>query len=188
MTKTELAEITDGLEKVLQEWNNNEIKFVESDEDVHTVNERRLTEIIGPVGGKLHTGRSRNDQVITDMKLWMKRAIVEVCKDYVQLLQAIINCAEKTIDILFPGYTHLQRAQPVRFSHWILIYGYYLQSGLERLQDLYKRIDSMPLGSGAIAGNPFNVDRVFMSKILNFRKVTPNSMYAVSDRDFVGMT
>lgn len=186
LTKDETKLIHDGLDNILDEWNNDTIKFLPSDEDVHTVNERRLTEIIGSVGGKLHTGRSRNDQVVTDMKLWMKKSIVDIIKCLVMIIRTITKVSENNIEIICPGYTHLQRAQPIRISHWLLSYGFSLDSDLMKFHDLLRTIDFLPLGSGAIAGNPFGIDRLYLAKLLKFEHITPNSVYGVSDRDFVG--
>lgn len=186
LTTAELKLIHDGLDQVLNEWKNESIKYLPSDEDVHTVNERRLTEIIGAVGGKLHTGRSRNDQVVTDMKLWMKNAIKNIIKQNVLLLETIINVSKKNMHVICPGYTHLQQAQPIRFSHWLLSYGFSFEADLMRFHDLLRKVDVLPLGSGAIAGNPFNIDREYLAKLLKFEHITPNSIYGVSDRDFVG--
>ncbi|XP_055710154.1 argininosuccinate lyase [Phlebotomus papatasi] len=184
-TKSELDKTLKGLQQVLEEWQCGKIVFRESDEDVHTVNERRLTELIGDIGGKLHTGRSRNDQVVTDMRLWLKKAIAELNCLFLHLLGTIVRQSKDKINVLMPGYTHLQRAQTVRFSHWLLSYGFMLQNDYLRFQDLLKRVDCLPLGSGAIAGNPLGVDRHDLAKILSFASVIPNSMTAVGDRDFI---
>lgn len=184
-TKSELDKTLKGLQQVLEEWQCGEIVFRESDEDVHTVNERRLTELIGDIGGKLHTGRSRNDQVVTDMRLWLKKAIAELNCLFLHLLGTIVRQSRDKISVLMPGYTHLQRAQTVRFSHWLLSYGFMLQNDYLRFQDLLKRVDCLPLGSGAIAGNPLGVDRHDIAKNLSFASVIPNSMTAVGDRDFI---
>lgn len=186
LTQAELVKILDGLNQIKTEWIENKITFLESDEDVHTVNERRLTELIGDIGGKLHTGRSRNDQVATDMRLWMKSAVKGLIQSLVDSIKIVSKKASDNIDVIMPGYTHLQRAQPVRFSHWILSHAFALQSDIGRFEDLLKRVDVLPLGSGAISGNPFNIDRNLLAKLLGFSEVTSNSMLAVSDRDFVG--
>jgi argininosuccinate lyase len=126
LTSVEVKQIYDGLEKVREEWVNETIKLQESDEDVHSVNERRLIELIGAVGGKLHTGRSRNDQVIVDMKLWLKKSVECLVVSLQFLIQVMVKSSEENIEVLFPGYTHLQRAQPVRFSHWLLSHAFAL--------------------------------------------------------------
>ncbi|KAF4316411.1 hypothetical protein BBO99_00008504 [Phytophthora kernoviae] len=160
LTTAEADEIVAGLDKVGDEWAAGSFVPKEGDEDIHTANERRLTELIGAVGGKLHTGRSRNDQVATDL-------------------------AENNIDLLMPGFTHLQPAQPLRFSHWVLSHGAALLRDADRLTDLTKRVDYMPLGNGALAGNSFGLDREALAKSLGFANVTPNSLDGVCDRDFV---
>ncbi|XP_067038735.1 argininosuccinate lyase-like [Acropora muricata] len=181
----EMKEILSGLEKVKEEWSKGEFAIHPSDEDVHTANERRLKEIIGSVGGKLHTGRSRNDQAQVDARLWLKNEIKTLHSLLVDLIKAFITRAKVEIDVLMPGYTHMQRAQPIRWSHWLLSYSWALKRDADRLDELRKRVDVNPLGSGAIAGNPFNVDRQFLAKELNFSSVTANSMDAVGDRDYI---
>lgn len=187
ITALESKKIVEGLETVRVEWQDNTIQFLLSDEDVHTVNERRLTELIGrEVGGKLHMGRSRNDQVATDMRLWMKRAIDDILKEFKALIvEVICPKAEQWIDVLVPGYTHLQRAQVIRISHWLLSYAFYFESDFRRFVNLLERVDVLPLGSGAIAGNPFPIDRKELAEELGFKCVTRNSMLGVGDRDFV---
>ena len=187
LTKEENEAIRNGMEQVHEEWKSGtfEIKH-EVDEDIHTANERRLTEIIGAgVAGKLHTGRSRNDQVATDVRLWLKHTVEEMEGKLKSLIEVASNRAEAEIDVLMPGYTHLQPAQPIRWSHWILSHAWSWQRDLSRIQDLYKRVDVMPLGSGALAGHPFGLDRVALAKDLGFSSVSPNSLDAVSDRDFI---
>ncbi|KAF7363341.1 Argininosuccinate lyase [Mycena sanguinolenta] len=175
LTKEEEAKITAGLIAVGKEWQDGVVK--EDDEDIHTANERRLSELIGPLGGKLHTGRSRNDQVATDMRLWL----LEEVKDLEQSVKGLLQ--EK--DILLPGYTHLQRGQPIRWSHLLLSHATSFRYDLERLQQLVPRISILPLGSGALAGNPFAVDREFLAKELGFASIAENSMWGVGDRDFI---
>lgn len=185
VTSEECEKICSGLKEIHKEWENETFEIKPADEDIHSANERRLKEIIGPVGGKLHTGRSRNDQVATDMRLWLKKAIHNI-KDFLkQFISVIVNRAKLEIDVLMPGYTHLQRAQPIRWSHWLLSFGWMLQRDLERLMEVEKRVNKLPLGSGAIAGHPFNVDREFLAKELGFAEITGNSSDSVSDRDFI---
>lgn len=186
LTKEELEKIKKAFKVILEEWESDKLEFKENDEDVHTVNERRLIELIGDVGRKIHTGRSRNEQTVIDVKLWMKNAIKNLLGKICYLMSVITKTAKKNLEVLMPGYTHLQRAQPVRFSHWILSYGFFLKQDCERLEEFLKRIDYCPLGSGAISGNPFNIDREKLAKLLGFERCTPNSMLAVSDRDFIG--
>src|SRR5690606_15218966 len=138
------------------------------DEDIHTANERRLTERIGPVAGKLHTGRSRNDQIATDMRLWL-RAQVDLLRGHLrQLIGVCVARAADEIDLIMPGYTHLQPAQPVRWSHWLLSHAWAWQRDATRLDDLLTRLNRMPLGSGALAGNPFPLDREALAADLGF--------------------
>ncbi|XP_071093772.1 argininosuccinate lyase-like [Haliotis cracherodii] len=185
VTAAERDSILGGLEKVKEEWQKDEFELKPGDEDIHTANERRLKELIGAAGGKLHTGRSRNDQVATDMRLWMRDAQLQLRTYLTDFISVILNRAKSEIDILLPGYTHLQRAQPIRWSHWLLSYGWMLQRDLKRLDQLRERTAVLPLGSGALAGNPFDVDRDFLAKELGLGDVTGNSLDAVSDRDFV---
>ncbi|XP_026481336.1 argininosuccinate lyase, partial [Ctenocephalides felis] len=187
ITQEEETILKKGLNLTLQEWENGKISFLKSDEDVHTVNERRVKELIGSeIGGKLHTGRSRNDQVVTDMKLWMLENISELQKTIAVFVQALQKKSTECIDVLMPGYTHLQRGQPVRFSHWLLSHAWPLVSDHQRLRDLRKRVAMCPLGSGALAGNPLKVDRKALAEDLGFDSgPTMNSMHTVSDRDFV---
>lgn len=185
VTNEEMTEILHGLQKVKDEWSSGGFVLQPSDEDIHTANERRLKEIVGSVGGKLHTGRSRNDQAQVDARLWLKNEIKTLHSLFLELIKAFITRAKVEIDILMPGYTHMQRAQPIRWSHWLLSYTWALKRDAERLDELLKRVDANPLGSGAIAGNPFGIDRQFLAKELDFSAVTGNSMDAVGDRDYI---
>ncbi|KAK2076051.1 glutamate N-acetyltransferase [Prototheca wickerhamii] len=189
LTEEESATIVDGLSSVASEWEAGSFEVKQGDEDIHTANERRLSELIGPLGGKLHTGRSRNDQVATDTRLWLAGAIGRVRADLQALIAAAAERAEAELDVLMPGYTHLQPAQTVRWSHWLLCHAASWQRDDMRLADLLPRVATLPLGSGALAGNPFGVDRRFLARELGFfGGVCPNSMDAVSDRDFVAET
>lgn len=185
ITQAEADMIVGGLEKVQKEWANGTFEIKAGDEDIHTANERRLTEIIGPTGGKLHTGRSRNDQVATDTRLWTVEAERDILQDLKTLLLAGAEYAKEHVDILMAGYTHLQPAQPIRFSHWLLSHLAPLMRDAQRLQEMIPRANQCPLGSGALAGNAFGVDREFLASELGFDGVTPNSLDAVCDRDFV---
>ncbi|XP_012272526.1 argininosuccinate lyase [Orussus abietinus] len=185
LTEDEARRIKDGLIKVKKEWDSEKFIEVPSDEDIHTANERRLTEIIGNTARKLHTGRSRNDQVATDTRLWLRKGIDNISKLMKDVIQVLLTQAEKDIDVLMPGYTHLQRAQPIRWSHWILSHTWAMKSDLERLLEIRKRVNSMPLGCGALAGNPFPIDRTEMAIELGFESIVRNSMVAVGDRDFI---
>ncbi|KAJ7940746.1 putative argininosuccinate lyase [Mycena leptocephala] len=185
LTKEEESKITNGLTIVGKEWQDGVFQAQPDDEDIHTANERRLSELIGPLGGKLHTGRSRNDQVATDMRLWLLEEVQDIEQSVKGLLQVIVDRADKEKEILLPGYTHLQRGQPIRWSHLLLSHATSFRYDLERLQQLIPRISVLPLGSGALAGNPFAVDREFLARELGFASVAENSMWGVGDRDFI---
>ncbi|MEK6754033.1 MAG: argininosuccinate lyase [Chloroflexota bacterium] len=180
----EHASISLGLDTVKREFASGEFIFVPSDEDIHTAVERRLTELVGAVAGKLHTGRSRNDQVATDFRLWMLQTIPQLDSAIRILQSALIEQAEKANETLMPGYTHLQRAQPILLAHWWLSHFHPLQRDRERLTDLIKRVSILPLGSGALSGTPVPVDRAALAESLGFAVASPNSLDAVSDRDF----
>jgi argininosuccinate lyase len=156
-----------------------------ADEDIHSFVERKLTERIGPLAGKLHTGRSRNDQVATDVRLWLRDRVAELDAALASLIRAACDRAEAEIDVLMPGYTHVQPAQPIRWSHWLLSRAWAWQRDRERLADLLKRINISPLGAGALAGCPFAVDRTALAAELGFAEASPNSLDAVADRDFI---
>ncbi|XP_076286919.1 argininosuccinate lyase isoform X6 [Lasioglossum baleicum] len=156
-----------------------------SEEELRTIIEGLEKELIGSVAEKLHTGRSRNDQTITDTKLWLRKSIDELTNKMTTFVEVLIARAKEDMEILMPGYTHMQRAQPVRWSQWLLSYAWYAKADIERLQEIRKRSNVLPLGSGAIAGNPFQIDRCFLARELNFCEITRNSMHAVGDRDFV---
>lgn len=185
ITEDEVTILVEGLAKVRQEWAEGRFEIKPGDEDIHTANERRLTEIVGPTGGKLHTGRSRNDQVATDTRLWTVEAERDILKDMATLLTAGASYARDHIDVLMAGYTHLQPAQPIRFSHWICSHLAPLMRDAQRLKDIIPRANQCPLGSGALAGNAFGVDRQFLADELGFDGVTSNSLDSVCDRDFV---
>ncbi|KAF5907004.1 argininosuccinate lyase, partial [Clarias magur] len=185
VTQEEMVQIQDGLDQVLGEWSSGKFQIKPGDEDIHTANERRLKELIGEAAGKLHTGRSRNDQVVTDMRLWLRDAITTLKGNTIQLITTMVERAAIEINILFPGYTHMQRAQPIRWSHWILSHAVALSRDVEQLEELKERVNVLPLGSGAIAGNPFNIDRELLQKELKFKGISINSMDATGQRDFV---
>jgi argininosuccinate lyase len=155
------------------------------DEDIHTLVERMLYEEVGGVAGKLHTGRSRNDQVATDVRLWAMRACARIDRELWGLQQALLERADATIDLLMPSYTHLRRAQPVRVAHWLLAHFWGLQRDRERLAAAVDRVAVLPLGSGAISGCGFPVDRTLLKELLGFRSISHNSMDAVGDRDWM---
>ncbi len=185
LTAAEVDEIVAGLDQVAQEWEKETFVIQDGDEDIHTANERRLTELIGPVAGKLHTGRSRNDQVATDVRLWLRQEIDELRSHLHELMRVTVDRAAAEIDILMPGYTHLQPAQPIRWSHWLLNHAWAWQRDAQRLDELAVRVNVMPLGSGALAGNAFALDRAALAADLGFAAITQNSMDGVSDRDFI---
>jgi argininosuccinate lyase len=155
------------------------------DEDIHTLVERLLYDEVGAVAGKLHTGRSRNDQVATDARLWALRAAASLDAELVGLGEALLDQAEAHVDVLMPAYTHLRRAQPVRVAHWLLAHFWALDRDRQRLCGALERVAVLPLGSGAIAGSGFPVDRTLLKELLAFRSVSDNSLDAVSDRDWV---
>jgi len=185
ITTDEEASLINGLGQVREEWYNGTFVLKPGDEDIHTANERRLTELIGPVGGKLHTGRSRNDQVATDTRLWTVEAERQILTELALLLHTGAEFAREHVDVLMAGYTHLQPAQPIRFSHWMMSHVVAFMRDAERLTELIPRANKCPLGCGALAGNAFGVDREFLARELGFDGVTPNSLDGVSDRDFV---
>ncbi len=185
LTADERDALLAGLEQVAGEWRSGQFQFALGDEDIHTAVERRLGELIGPVAGKLHTGRSRNDQAATDLRWWLRSRVDELDGLLVDLLRVAVQRADAEIDVLMPGYTHLQPAQPVRWSHWLLSHAWAWQRDRERLADLRKRLNRSPLGAGALAGNPFAVDRHALAADLGFDSPIPNSIDAVRDRDYV---
>ncbi len=156
-----------------------------ADEDIHSLVERMLYAEVGDVAGKLHTGRSRNDQVVTDTRLWAMRAGTRVLEELKALQAALLLQAEANVDTLMPAYTHLRRAQPVRVAHWLLSYFWALDRDRQRLIAALERVAVLPLGSGAIAGSGFNIDRTLLKELLGFRAVSANSLDAVGDRDWV---
>jgi len=176
--------IVSGLQRIADEFAQGAFAFDEADEDIHTAVERRLKELVGAAGGKLHTGRSRNDQVATDFRLWLLDHLPALRAAIRDLQNALLERAEADFGLLMPGYTHLQRAQPILLSHWWLSHFWALQRDLERLQDLTERVAVLPLGCGALAGTPFNIDRDALAAALGFLSPSPNSLDAVSDRDF----
>lgn len=187
LTLHELNELLRGLDVIEDEWRKGTFQIVPGiDEDIHTANERRLGELIGGnIAGKLHTGRSRNDQVATDMRIWLRDVISELDSALVDFLRVSVSRARAEIDVLMPGYTHLQRAQPIRWSHWIMAHSAWFSTDLVRLRELRPRVNQCPLGCGALAGNAFAVDREFLAKELGFDSVISNSLFGVADRDFI---
>ncbi|KAJ9584127.1 hypothetical protein L9F63_021536, partial [Diploptera punctata] len=185
LTETEEEAIHEGLNQLNHEWEKEEFVILPSDEDIHTAHERRLKELITIRRRSIAHGRSRNDQVATDMRLWLRYRINKLNHLIHDLLQVMIERAKAEIGILMPGYTHLQRAQPIQWSHWLLSHAWSFKVDCDRLMQLYERVNVMPLGSGALAGNPFNINRSLLAKDLGFLKCSYNSMHAVGSRDFV---
>jgi argininosuccinate lyase len=184
LSDKEYSSISLGLAAIKEEFSSGRFSFLPSDEDIHTAVERRLYELIGEAAGKLHTGRSRNDQVATDFRLWMLQEIPTLDAALQDLQSYLVEQAELAGETLMPGYTHLQRAQPILLAHWWLSHYWPLQRDHERLQGLTKRVSILPLGSGALAGVPFDIDRIALAESLGFAEVSQNSLDAVSDRDF----
>src|SRR5580700_6334950 len=184
LTAEELQQIESGLKAIEQEIDEGRFSFRIDLEDVHMNIESALTSRIGSAGAKLHTARSRNDQVALDLRLYLRHETDEVCRRIRTLQRALVGLAGKYQKTILPGYTHLQRAQPVLFAHHLLAYVEMLERDRERLADGRRRINRMPLGSGAIAGSTIQLDREYVAKLLGFPNVTRNSMDAVSDRDF----
>ncbi|MFD2264758.1 argininosuccinate lyase [Lacibacterium aquatile] len=178
------AAIQAGLDSVLQEIEEGRFEFKVAHEDIHMNVEARLSEIIGPAAGRLHTGRSRNDQVAVDLKLWLRDAIDQLIGDVKALQSILIRRAEEHADTVMPGFTHLQPAQPVTFGHHLLAYVEMLGRDRSRLADCRARLNESPLGAAALAGTPYPLDRHFSAKLLGFDKPTENSLDSVSDRDF----
>jgi len=181
----EAKEIERGLWQVLDEVDTGSFGLTIADEDVHTGVERRLYELIGPVTGKLHTARSRNDQVGTDLRLWTKRALVEIAGKLEDFANALLEVARAHSDVVMPGYTHLQRAQPVLLAHHLHAYVEMTLRDLDRVMDAYRRADVLVLGSAALAGTTYPIDRERVAADLGFTRISANSLDAVSDRDYV---
>jgi len=184
-TPGETRAIVRGLETVKRELDRGLFKFLPQDEDIHMAIERRLTELIGPLGGKLHTGRSRNDQVALDVRLYLRDELNGLVAQLTECQAVLVAKAKANRTVAMPGYTHLQRAQPVLFAHHLLAYVDMLERDKSRLADALRRVNVMPLGSGALAGTNYPVDRRFTATLLGFPAVTTNSLDAVSDRDFM---
>ncbi|MFZ4814552.1 MAG: argininosuccinate lyase [Phototrophicaceae bacterium] len=185
ITPLEAEKIVDGLYRVQSEIASGNFEFQPSDEDIHTAVERRLIEIIGELGGKLHTGRSRNDQVATDFRLWAMEAVDEIITLIYGLQTALVNQADEHAATLMTGFTHLQPAQPITAGHWLMSYFWMIGRDVERLVDAKRRASVLPLGAGALSGNPFAIDRHDLAQQLGFDAISLNSLDAVSDRDFV---
>ena len=184
LKSTELKQILEGLDKVKDEIVNDQFSWSVELEDVHMNIESRLTEICGDSGKKLHTGRSRNDQVATDIRLYLRDQVRLITKELERLLNALLDLAEQEKETIMPGFTHLQAAQPISFGHHLLAYFEMLKRDRERLQESFKRINTMPLGSAALAGTSYPINRERTAELLGFERISLNSIDAVSDRDF----
>ncbi len=185
LSRRETATIIRGLQLVLHELERERFKFLPEDEDIHMAIERRLTELIGSLGGKLHTGRSRNDQVALDVRLYLRDRLAALISRLEEFQRVLVQQGKAHRDVPMPGYTHLQRAQPVLFAHHLLAYVEMFERDKGRLRDGRTRLNVMPLGSGALAGTNYPVDRQYAASLLGFPSVTQNSLDAVSDRDFM---
>jgi len=185
LTADEARQLEAGLERVRAGLHSGEFHLDPSSEDIHTEIERLLGEQVGPLAGKLHTARSRNDQVALDLRLFLRDEIDQLQERFAALQRLLVDLAERHLDTVMPGYTHLQRAQPVLLAHHLMAYFFMFQRDRERLSDCRKRADLCPLGAAALAGTSFPVDPVFVARQLGFSGLCPNSMDAVSDRDFV---
>jgi argininosuccinate lyase len=185
LTEDELADLERGLNDVRIEIEQNRFEIRPDDEDIHMAIERRLTEIVGPVGGKLHTARSRNDQVATDVALFVRAHAERDRRGVLELMQTIVGVAEQHLDWPMPGYTHLQRAQPVYLSHHLLAYFWKFRRDALRFEFVIEAANELPLGAGALAGVNFDTDRGFVAEQLGFEAVSQNSVDAVSNRDYV---
>ncbi len=183
--KAEADKIVNGLKAIEKEIDANKFKFSIEDEDIHMAVEKRLISLIGDTGKKLHTARSRNDQVALDIRLYLRDEIKNMISLIDKFHKTLVLLAKKNIDVIMPGYTHLQQAQPILFSHYLLAYYEMFKRDRDRLLDCYKRANIMPLGSGALAGTTFPIDREYTAKLLGFDGVTKNSLDTVSDRDFI---
>ncbi len=184
LSAKDLADIQKGMDQIRQEIESGQFQWSIALEDVHLNIEKRLTDLIGDAGKRLHTARSRNDQVATDIRLWLRATIDEIRKALAQVRLALINQAEQHTETIMPGFTHLQVAQPISFGHHLLAYAAMFARDDERLVDARKRVNRLPLGAAALAGSSFPIDREMVAKTLGFEGVCENSLDAVSDRDF----
>ncbi len=184
ITKSEAEALIDGLQTILDDLTSGKLEFDMSCEDIHMFVEQVLTERIGEVGKKLHTARSRNDQVALDLRMYLKEKVEEIISSLKSLINTITNKAEEYKSVIMPGYTHLQRAQPITFGHHLMAYSMMLLRDLDRLKDCYKRMNVCPIGSCALAGTTYDTDRVFEANLLGFNEIALNSIDGVSDRDY----
>ena len=177
--------IISGLRDILQSMEKGEFSYSAEMEDIHMAIEKSLIDRIGEVGGKLHTARSRNDQISLDMRLYLRDEVKNILELVVNLQTSLVDVAKGEVDTILPGYTHMQKAQPVILAHYLLAYWEMLDRDMSRLKECRGRINVMPLGSAALAGTGFPIDREYVAELLDFPKISENSMDAVSDRDFV---
>ena len=185
LTKREADKLIAGLTRIEREISEGRFRFATEHEDIHMAIEARLTDIVGEIGGKLHTGRSRNDQVALDLRLYLREEVADLLVGLRRFQESLLSLARREISVVMPGYTHLQRAQPVLFAHHLLAYIEMAERDKGRLRDALRRINVMPLGSGALAGTNYPLDREYTARLLDFPAVSQNSLDAVSDRDFV---
>ncbi|ASV68719.1 MULTISPECIES: argininosuccinate lyase [Cytobacillus] len=185
ISEEDAEKIKSGLQTLQEKAANEEIEYSVKLEDIHLNLESALTELVGPVGGKLHTARSRNDQVATDMHLYLKKQVQTIIMLVEELQNALLTQAEANVETVMPGYTHLQRAQPISFAHHLMAYFWMLDRDKQRYQESLKRINISPLGAGALAGTTFPIDRYQTAELLGFEGIYENSLDAVSDRDFI---
>ena len=185
LTSRETTTLIGGLTRIKGEFESARFPFKPEDEDIHMAVERRLTDLLGPVGGKLHTGRSRNDQVATDLRLYLRDSLTALGDELRDFQRALVGQARRHLDVIMPGYTHLQRAQPVLFAHHLLAYVEMLERDKSRVHQARERANVMPLGSGALAGTNYAIDRQYTARLLGFSSISENSLDAVGDRDFV---
>ena len=185
ISEEEAEELIAGLEKVRQEIDEGVLSYTDTLEDIHTHIESRLAEVVGTVARKLHTARSRNDQVALDVRLYLRDTVDSIIQHLIQLQNVLVDLAGCHVETVLPGYTHLQRAQPILLAHHLMAYYEMFSRDTERLQDCLVRINVMPLGSAALAGTPHPIDRKFTAELLGFKNVSANSVDSVSDRDFI---
>lgn len=183
--KDDESKIIFGLNSILKDIENSSLEFDPNAEDIHMFIEAELTKRIGQSGKKLHTARSRNDQVALDIRMYLKKHVIEIKQNLKNLIYTLLEKAKENTETIMPGYTHMQRAQPITFAHHLMAYVEMFKRDIERLTETYGRIDTCPIGSCALAGTTYNLDREFEAKELGFSKITNNSLDGVSDRDFI---
>jgi len=186
IAKEEKDKIVEGLKQILKEVQEDKVEIVTGEtEDIHSWVENKLKEKIGAIAGKLHIARSRNDQIALDERMYLKEEVLKIQGLLKDLQKSLIATAQKNLGVIMPGYTHLQHAQPLLFSHHLMAYFYMFERDKGRMKDLYKRVDVLPLGSAALAGTSFPIDREYVATQLGFGGISENSLDAVSDRDFI---